>query len=322
MPSTLAPESPATKTAPAASPSLFVDSTPLLNDPAALRERGYREGYLFFKRLLPPEPLIELRRQMLTICAERGWMAPGHDLMEGVIDVEALNRVPLEEMRTDVGVSAEAYLAVQKLELFHTLPHHPKLLALYRALFGKEVLPHPRHIARMITSHRGVAPTPPHQDFIHIQGTPDVWTCWFPLADCPREMGGLTVLRGSHRNGVVAVKPEAGAGGLASMLCPHEIDWVEGDYELGDILTFPSYTVHKALKSRHPERIRLSCDVRFQAADEDIHEASLKPHVPAAWDELYAGWKNPAVQYYWQKHELSLSAWNPQIHWQTERICT
>jgi hypothetical protein len=302
--------------------SLFVDSTPLLNDPPALRERAEREGYLFFKRFLPGEPLLELRRQMLQICAERGWLAKGHDLMEGMIDLEALNRVGDEDMRSDVGVSLEAYIAVQKLELFHSLPHHPNFLALYRTLFGRDVLPHPRHIARMITAHRVVAPTPSHQDYIHIQGTPNVWTCWFPLSDCPREMGGLTVLRGSHRGGVVPVKPEAGAGGLASILCPHEIDWVEGDYELGDILTFSSTTVHKALKSRHPGRIRLSCDVRFQPVDEEIHESSLQPHVEVSWEELYRGWRNPAVQYYWRRHDMKLSAWNPQIKWQTERICT
>jgi ectoine hydroxylase-related dioxygenase (phytanoyl-CoA dioxygenase family) len=242
--------------------------------------------------------------------------------MDGIIDEEAINRVPTEEMRTDIGVSNEAYRAVQKLELFHTLPHHPKLLSLYRMLFGKEVLPHARHIARMITCHRGVFPTPPHQDFIHIQGTPQTWTCWFPLGNCPREMGSLTALRGSHRKGVVAVTPANGAGGLAAILCPNEIDWVEGDFEAGDILTFTSCTVHRALRSRHRDRIRLSCDLRYQALDEEIHEASLKPHGDYAWEELYAGWKNHDVQYYWKKHPLRMATWDPSLHWQRERICT
>ena len=302
--------------------SLFFDATPLLTDPVALRARAEQDGYLFFKQFLPKEPLLELRRQMLEICAERGWLAAGHDLMDGVIDEAAINQVPTEEMRTDVGVSKEAYRAVQRLELFHSIPHHPNFLALYRTLFGKDVIPHPRHIARMITSHASVFPTPPHQDFIHIQGTPKTWTCWFPLGDCPREMGSLTVLRGSNHKGVVAVEPANGAGGLGSILCPHEIDWVEGDFELGDILTFTSYTVHRALRSQHRDRIRLSCDIRFQALDEDIHEASLKPHVDVPWDELYQGWQNPAVQYYWKDKDLRLSAWDPSIHWQRERICT
>jgi hypothetical protein len=314
---------PATMDRPAVStPSLFVDATLLLEDPAALRAQGQRDGYLFFKGLLPREPLLELRRQMLTICAERGWLASGHDLMDAIIDVEALNRVPADQMRADIGVSGEAYDAVQKLELFHSIPHHPNLIAVYRALFGKGVLPHPRHIARMISSHTVVSPTPPHQDFIHIQGTKNVWTCWFPLGDCPREMGGLTVLRGSHRNGVIAVKPAKGAGDLGVILCPNENDWVGTDYELGDVLTFTSQTVHKALKSQHRDRMRLSCDVRFQPVDEPIHEASLKPHCGVPWEELYAGWQNPAVQFYWQKHDLEMSAWDDNIRWQRERICS
>lgn len=301
--------------------SLFEDATPLLDDPSALRNRAARDGYLFFKHLLPAEPLLELRRQMLEVCSQRGWLAPNHALMEGMIDVEALNRVPEEEMRTDIGVPHEAYRAVQKLELFHTIPHHPKLLSLYQSLFGKEAIPHPRHIARMITPHRSIFPTPPHQDFIHIQGTPHTWTCWFPLGNCPRAMGSLTVLRGSHHKGVVSVAPAKGAGGLAALLCPNEIDWVEGDFELGDILTFSSYTVHRALRSQHRDRIRLSCDIRYQALDEAIHEASLKPHGDYTWEELYEGWKSPAVQYYWQKHNFQMSVWDPSILWQKERIC-
>lgn len=302
--------------------TLYVDSTSLLGDPLALRARAEEDGYLFFKQLLPVDPLRELRRQMLEICAHRGWLAAGHDIMDGIIDIEALNLVPDEEMRTDIGVTNEAYRAVQKLELFHAIPHHPNLISLYAALFGKEVLPHPRHIARMITSHRSMFPTPPHQDFIHIQGTPRTWTCWFPVGNCPREMGSLTVLRRSHRNGVVSVAPAKGAGNLASILCPNEIDWVEGDFAMGDVLTFTSCTVHRALRSQQRERIRLSCDIRFQAADEEIHESSLNPHCDVTWEQVYEGWKNSDVQYYWKKHGLRLSPWDPSLLWQKERICT
>lgn len=301
--------------------SLFDDSTPLLGDPTALRARADQDGYLFFKQLLPAEPLLELRRQMLEICSQRGWLAPGHNPMEGLLNTDALNQVPDEQMRTDVGVTHEAYRAVQKLELFHTIPHHPKLLSLYRTLFGKEAIPHARHIARMITSHPTVHPTPPHQDHIYIQGTHQTWTCWFPVGNCPREMGSLSILRGSHRQGVVSVRPAKGAGGFASLLCPNEIDWVEGDFALGDVLTFTSCTVHRALRSRHRDRIRLSCDIRFQPIDAEINEASLKPHGDYTWEELYEGWQNPDIQYYWKKHDFHFTPFDPILRWQKDRIC-
>lgn len=85
-------------------------------------------------------------------------------------------------------------------------------MALYRTLFGKEVLVHARHIGRMITAHPSVFPTPPHQDFPLIQGSSNTWTCWFPVGDCPVEMGGLTVMRGSHHYGYLPIQPAKGAG--------------------------------------------------------------------------------------------------------------
>ena len=87
------------------------------------------------------------------------------------------------------GVSEAAYLAIQKLELFHRLPHHPKLIRMYETLFGKAVLPHPRNIARLMVPSPGAVPTPIHQDFIHIQGTRNVWTAWIPFGDIPRALG-------------------------------------------------------------------------------------------------------------------------------------
>ena len=44
---------------------------------------------------------------------------------------------------------------------------------------------------------------PPHQDFIHIQGSPNVWTAWLPLGDCAHDLGGLSLLVGSHKLGVL-----------------------------------------------------------------------------------------------------------------------
>ena len=55
---------------------------------------------------------------------------------------------------------------------------------------------------------------PPHQDFIHIQGSPNVWTAWLPLGDCAHDLGGLSLLVGSHKVGVLAVSRALGAGGL------------------------------------------------------------------------------------------------------------
>ena len=224
-------------------------------------------------------------------------------------------------MRTDIGVSLAAYHEVQRLESMHRLPHHPRLLAVYRALFGGEVLVHPRHIARMITGHRCMAPTPPHQDFPLIQGTANTWTAWIPLGDCPRELGGLTVCRRSHQAGYIPVAPASGAGGIAAQLCPREQDWVDGDFAAGDVLTFPSLTVHRALPCRFKDQIRLSLDVRYQPVDEAVEAQSLLPHCDLAWADIYAGWRRAKLQYYWRRLPLHVSPWDETLLQPKRRIC-
>ena len=125
-------------------------------------------------------------------------------------------------------------------------------------------------------------PTPIHQDFIHIQGTRNVWTAWIPFGNIRGSLGGLAVLKGSHKQGVLAVTAAAGAGGLESILCNIDLPWVEHDYEIGDVLTFHSCTVHKSLPNLMGNRVRLSCDYRYQPGDEDLEEKSLKPHMQLA----------------------------------------
>lgn len=302
----------------------FLDSKPLLDarDFDGLRARADREGYLFFKQLMPAEPLIELRRQILAVVGRYGWLKEGPNGEDNLIDKEAIDQVPIEEMRYGVGVSDRAYEDVNRIELFHRVPHHPNLVGLYRGLFEDEVLVHARHIARIVTPHREVVPTPPHQDFPLIQGSRNFWTCWIPLGDCPREMGGLTVLRHSQHGGYIPVKKVKGAGEIAAQLCPGEDTWVSGDFAAGDVLTFPCHTVHKALPSQHRELARLSLDLRFQPLSEEVESRSLQPHAyHLTWEDIYKEWEKDDLQYYWDKLPLKFSPWDDSYVQPKRRIC-
>jgi hypothetical protein len=272
------------------SAAFLIDSKPLLDrsDFEALRHRAEEDGYLFFRSLLPQQEINKVRADVLGVVERYGWRQSGQARLGGRIDSDAINEIPASAMRLDIGVSAAAYDDIQRLQSMHGLPHHPNLLHLYQGLFAEEALVHPRHIVRMMTPHRALTPTPPHQDFPLIQGAADTWTCWFPLGDCPSDLGSLSVLRGSHRNGYLPVRHVAGAGGIEAELCPTENSWVVGDFEAGDVLTFPSYTVHKALRNHHPEQIRLSMDVRYQPISEIIEEKSLLPHCGLSWQDIYA----------------------------------
>jgi len=287
----------------------YVDSTELLSDPAGLRARAEAEGYLFFKGLLPTEPLLEVRRQILEILDRHGFLDQQAELMEGKVNEEKVAQsVPFE------GCTEEVYRDVQRLESFHRLSHHPELVKAYEALFNGAVLPHPRNIARVLFPGPQARATPPHQDYPHIQGTHQTWTAWFPLGDCPIELGGLSVLRGSHNNGILDVKEAEGAGGLECILRGTESAWMRTDFELGDVLTFLSTNVHQGLPNQLGGIARISCDFRYQPMNEPIEEKSLQPHcLLQEWDEIYKGWENTDLQYYWEKNQLEKAPWDDSI---------
>ncbi|MEM8783329.1 MAG: phytanoyl-CoA dioxygenase family protein [Planctomycetota bacterium] len=295
----------------------YEDATPLLDDPQALREFGEREGYLFFKSRIPADALREVRKDILDVIGKHDLLKPGVDPDEARIDLDKV-----AQSEPFAGCTEGVFNDVQRLESFHRIAHHPAVLAIYERLFDGPVLPHPRNIARVLFPGPHANATPPHQDYIHIQGTQQTWTAWFPLGDCPRNLGGLSVLRRSHKEGVVAVGEAPGAGGLEAKLCPSETEWFVGDFEIGDVLTFPSTTIHKGMTNQFEDRIRLSCDFRYQSADNEIEEQSLHPHRQTlTWDEIYAGWKSKDLCYYWQKYDIPRSAWDESIRWQKERIC-
>lgn len=297
------------------------DSTALLDDPERLRAKAAEDGYLFFRGLLPPEPVLAVRRDILGVLDGFGWLDREAPLEDGVLDDEAVNRIPAEELRVDIGISTEGYVRVQQVQSMHRLPHHPALLRLYSQLFGEEVFVHPRHIIRVMTSHRSLRPTPPHQDFPLIQGSQNTWTCWSPLGDCPAELGSLSVMPGSHRLGYVPIEFADGAGGIGAQLCRDDGDWAGADFGVGDVLTFPAYTIHKALPAQLRDRVRLSMDVRFQPASEPIEARSLTNHSDAPWEQIYRDWEVDDVQYYWREDAPRLSPWDDSLMQPGRRIC-
>jgi ectoine hydroxylase-related dioxygenase (phytanoyl-CoA dioxygenase family) len=290
--------------------SKFQDATPLLNDAEALRQRMDTDGFVYFRGLISRATVLELRRQILEVCQKYGWIASDTDLMDGLADPSVDQIEPF----CGVGVSRNAYQDVYRLEAFHQLAQHPAIIGMLQTLFGETVFAHPRHIARLMLPAKTNAPTPPHQDYIFIQGTKTVFTCWMPLGDCPQSLGGLSVLRGSHKLGILPVRAAAGAGDRTVILDDVDQEWCQGDFQAGDALVFHSLTVHKSIPNLNKNRIRLSCDFRYQPISLPIEEKSLRPHCDVlTWDEAYAGWQSNALQYYWRKYDLDFQVFDMSL---------
>jgi ectoine hydroxylase-related dioxygenase (phytanoyl-CoA dioxygenase family) len=207
------------------------------------------------------------------------------------------------------------YDQVMKLESFHALAHDPAMLAMYRELLGEAVLVHPRNIARIIFPRNTKFTTPAHQDYIHIQGTPETFTSWIPLGDCPREFGSLSILAGSHRRGLLPTHAAYGAGGRGVDTEDLGLTWAEGDFRAGDFVLFHSHAVHRALDNTTSARLRLSVDYRYQGVSQPVVEGSLLPHFARLiWDEIYTGWRSDRYQYYWRDLPLKVVPFDRSLY--------
>lgn len=251
----------------------FVESDPRAGA-TALRAVLAEQGYLFFRRLVPAEDVLAVRRDVLEQCAQAGWLDPAHDLLDAVV---APSMQPTSEGQAPY---MQVYRKVLKLPRFHDFPCHPALLAIAQQLVGAEVLVHPRRIGRMTFPNNIGATTPAHQDHFYIRGAVETYTCWAPLGACPVTLGGLAVWPGSHTRGFIEHDQHiAGAvGGRGVPVDEADAVWHTTDFEAGDALFFHSYTIHKALPNLTPDRLRISTDNRYQRDGDAIHPGALLPH--------------------------------------------
>jgi ectoine hydroxylase-related dioxygenase (phytanoyl-CoA dioxygenase family) len=249
-------------------------------DAEELRAIMERQGYLFFRRLVPVDEVMAVRRAVLEQCEQAGWLDSAYDLQEAVV---AAGMQPTTEGKSEY---MAVYRKVLKLPVFHDFPNQPALLAVARLLLGDEVLVHPRRIGRLTFANNTVATTPPHQDYYYIRGSVHTYSCWAPLGDCPISLGGLAVWPGSQHRGFLdhSVHFPGAIGGCGVPVDPADAVWHTTDYGAGDAVFFHSYTIHKALPNLSGNRLRVSTDNRYQRREDPIDAAALLPHFGLAKD--------------------------------------
>ncbi len=284
----------------------FFDSSSLLSNPDALRDRFDRDGYVYVPGLLNTRILLNLRRQIVDICDRCKWLKPGSNPMDAISWT-----VPKVEGEEEY---FEVYDQVQRLQDFHALSHQPEIINVMRPLLGDTAFPHPLSIARLVFPDNEDWSTPPHQDFVNNQGTTNLYAAWIPLSDCAISMGSLAVLGGSHKLGLLPLEYSLGDGHRQTSLSDecNTLDWVSGDFNLGDVLIFHSLTVHRALANQS-SRMRISVDYRYQAEDQDMTENCLRSHCERQdWSTIYQGWDREDLKYYWKDKRVNFVPWNSE----------
>ena len=226
----------------------LVDSASLSTDPAGLGRRLARDGYLFFRGLLPAGPVAEAGAAVLAALRTGGWVDPCHASSAGRQTPRA------RDVRAD-----PAYREAVTSLAFQRLPYLPELRAVVRGVLGAAAFSYPVKVLRAVYPD-----TPPsiargryvHQDFA-VNAVPDMLTAWIPLIEVPVRLGGLAVEPGSHLGPPVLPRPV-------------ELDrpgWATADFRIGDVVVFHCLTAHAALPN-HGGRVRLSQDCRWQSTDQ------------------------------------------------------
>lgn len=275
----------------------FIESNDIISNPNALHSRLRKEGYLFFRNLLPQEDVLNLQHRILKFCDEAGWIKKGTDWKDGLT-----NHKPLVEGEPGW---EPVYEKLQKCEEFHRLKLHPNVLKLMESLFEEKPFCLPCTIGRIAFPHDNERATAPHQDWLYVQGSSYTLTCWAPVGDIPQEVGGLKILVGSHKTGFLVSHKAQGPGGNTVPIDP-TLPWAATDYRAGDVLIFLPMTIHGALPNQTPDRLRLSMDFRYTGISHTVTENWLKPHfnwlgARFSWDNLDKDWNDQSLRRYWER---------------------
>ena len=296
----------------------FRASNDILGDAGALRRRVDEEGYLFFRRLIEPQVIRDIRSRAFEVFREAGWLSSDAPLADGIANTS----------HTCVEGDAEywpVYNNLQKLESWHRLALSPAIMSVMENIFDEPVMAHFWKVGRIMFPQNTTFMTPAHQDWMFNQGTTETYTCWMPIGDCPRELGGLTILPGTHKKGLYEYYPAYGTGGITVHQDDMRGHWLTTDFEAGDALVFHSLNLHRSLPNLTPDRLRFSADFRYQAASQPMAEDVFGPHggviTGLTWEEIYDGWESDDGKYYWTDFDIkTIPRDNTRLEKRTERL--
>lgn len=259
------------------------ESSDLLGNGAALRQRMADDGYLFFRGLLDRDKIEAARRDVLTRIAGEDGLDPAVPLMEG-------------RLRENVRIGFRADLT-RRSEAIRNVVFDGEMMDFFATFLGGEV----RHLdyiwLRSVGPGRGTAP---HGDSVFMnRGTSDLFTAWTPLGEIGTQLGGLIMLENSHKLENIkeaygrldvdtycsnldhsTVFSVPGIETWFGQISSDPVDlreqlggrWLTTDFQMGDVLVFSMFTLHASLDNQTEHHIRLSLDTRYQLMSEPVDE--------------------------------------------------
>lgn len=266
------------------------ESNDLLADFAGLRSRLASDGYLLLRGLHDRETVQSCRDFLLQKLAENEQIDPTYPTSDGVVRSGAK------------GGFHGGSKTLTRDPLFLNVVESERIMGFFAELLQGDSITFDYKWLRV------VAPgdfTGAHYDVVYMgRGTHNLYTCWTPITDVPYNMGPLAILAGSHIGegyekirqtyGQMDVDRDNVAGWFTNnpieMVDRYGGQWQTTEFQMGDALIFGMYTMHISLTNTS-NRYRISCDTRYQRADEPV-------------DPRWIG-ENPLAHYAWMKGEVT-----------------
>lgn len=242
------------------------DSNQLLGEPAALRARYREQGYLYFRRILDRERVLELRRQYFSLFQPE-FFKPGSAAGAGLFSGRAPVDLPKHGLP---GHPAHAFVRSTSFDAFM---RQPVLQQLTETALGGAADQLQRWILRHFYAGSQRA-SRAHRDADYFAADCEsVATLWIPIGDCPLLTGALLYLEDSHRLDTDALRAlrRVTDRPLDTRPISHDLGWTArqagrrwlwADYEAGDVTIHSPKIVHASLDTV-TEMMRVSIDTRF-----------------------------------------------------------
>lgn len=249
------------------------DSSGLVGDPGALRQRMEREGYLYLKGLLDRDAVAAAREEILFKFAIVGEIdSTNHPLMDGILStrtwIDQVNLLAFTE-------------SLRRGMAYSNIVDGQRILDFFTAFLGGPARSFDFRWPRFM--RLGEA-TGIHCDGPYIsRGTKHVWSAWVPLGDIPLDNGPIMLLERSHTNESLAQdyltrdadRDKIGWLSKDPVALREQLGgrWLSVSFEMGDVLVFGPAMVHASLDNNSQQRrCRLSSDTRYQLASEPLDE--------------------------------------------------
>lgn len=266
------------------------DSAALLVDPPALRARFAEDGHLFLRGVLDRDAVRAARREVFGRLHAVGEIA---DPPEAGLFTGTSRRDALEPDR------GRFWRSVSTGPRLRAVSHDGPIRRVMDAVFGEPSRPQDYLFLR--AGVRGRA-TDLHFDYPFFTRAHDrVCTVWTPIGDVPVSDGPLVVVEGSHRyrdlidpmiGHDISANPERRAAfgtDAIDFAASRGTRLLTADFAIGDVIVFGMYLAHGSLDNRSPiDRVRLSCDVRWQPASMPVDARYFGEDPPGTTGAGYA----------------------------------